>query len=379
MARYGALDDPAAIYSATIENTDRAIARLVAKLEELGELNNTLIVYTSDHGSYREDRNGGLRGNKGSQFQGGLLTPGIFFWPDGFDGQRLEDQPAGSVDLLPTLCGLLQVARPRGVHLDGSDLSPLLTKSGKFERSQPLFWSWPTGQPSASLRKGKYTLMGYRAEEYRSKKDRETIERLVKRLHPLVEKEMKRKIERRELFSLIFNSSFKTQSTEALRRQFVHLNGFQESWSGAIKEKAGVFRKFELYDLEGDPRQLTDIATREPEVTERLKRELLRINASVLADAPIWGKEAVERENEEETLEQLLVRLNTHDLPAAYKVAVHQDYVDRRIEEMKPTQRPLVGALWKEQRRLHPNMKNRGHSFIRILEYVARGGVMPSK
>lgn len=379
VARYGALDDPAAIYSATIENTDRAIARLVAKLEELGELNNTLIVYTSDHGSYREDRNGGLRGNKGSQFQGGLLTPGIFFWPDGFDGQRLEDQPAGSVDLLPTLCGLLQVARPRGVHLDGSDLSPLLTKSGKFERSQPLFWSWPTGQPSASLRKGKYTLMGYRAEEYRSKKDRETIERLVKRLHPLVEKEMKRKIERRELFSLIFNSSFKTQSTEALRRQFVHLNGFQESWSGAIKEKAGVFRKFELYDLEGDPRQLTDIATREPEVTERLKRELLRINASVLADAPIWGKEAVERENEEETLEQLLVRLNTHDLPAAYKVAVHQDYVDRRIEEMKPTQRPLVGALWKEQRRLHPNMKNRGHSFIRILEYVARGGVMPSK
>jgi len=221
--------------------------------------------------------------------------------------------------------------------------------------------------------------MGYRAEEYRSKKDRETIERLVKRLHPLVEKEMKRKIERRELFSLIFNSSFKTQSTEALRRQFVHLNGFQESWSGAIKEKAGVFRKFELYDLEGDPRQLTDIATREPEVTERLKRELLRINASVLSDAPIWGKEALERENEEETLEQLLVRLSTHELPAAYKVAVHQDYVDRRIEKMKPTQRPLVGALWKEQQRLHPNMKNRGHSFIRILEYVAGGGQIPGK
>ena len=64
----------------------------------------------------------------------------------------------------------------------------------------------------------------------------------------------------------------------------------------AKNEKTAVFRKFELYDLEGDPRQLTDIATREPEVTERLKRELLRINASVLADAPIWGKEAVERE-----------------------------------------------------------------------------------
>ena len=379
VARYGALDDPAAIYSATIENTDRAIARLVAKLEELGQLNNTLIIYTSDHGSYREDRNGGLRGNKGSQFQGGLLTPGIFFWPDGFDGQRLEDQPAGSVDLLPTLCGLLRVARPLGVHLDGSDLSPLLTRFGKFERIQPLFWSWPTGQPSASVREGKYTLMGYRAEEYMSKKDREKIETLVKRIHPLAEKEVRRKLERRELFSLIFNSSFKTRSTEKLRRELVHLNGFQESWSRTIKKKAGLFRKFELYDLENDPRQLTDISSRAPEITERLKRKLLQINASVLADAPIWGDKEMEPKKRKETLEQLLVRLNAHELPAAYKVAVHQDYVDRRIAEMKPAQRPLVGALWKEQLRLHPQMKNRGHSFIRILEYVAGGGVIPPR
>ena len=80
-----------------------------------------------------------------------------------------------------------------------------------------------------------------------------------------------------------------------------------------------------------------------------------------------------------ETLEQLLVRLSSHDLPAAYKVAAHQNYVDRRIAEMKPNQRPLVGALWKEQQRLHPNMKNRGHSFIRILEYIAGGGQIPSK
>ena len=96
----------------------------------------------------------------------------------------MEDQPAGSVDLLPTLCGLLRVSRPPGVHLDGADLSPLLTKSGKFERRQPLFWSWPTGQPSASLRKGNYTLMGYRAEEFRSKREKEVIEQLVRKIHP---------------------------------------------------------------------------------------------------------------------------------------------------------------------------------------------------
>ena len=97
---YGDLKDEAAIYSATIDNTDRAIGRLVAKLKEAGQLDNTLIIYSSDHGSYRTDRNGGLKGNKGSNFQGGLRSPGIFFWPKGIRGGRIESTPSGAVDLL---------------------------------------------------------------------------------------------------------------------------------------------------------------------------------------------------------------------------------------------------------------------------------------
>ena len=55
VSQYGALNDQAAIYSGTIDNTDRAIARLITKLKAMGELDNTLIVYTSDHGSYRSE------------------------------------------------------------------------------------------------------------------------------------------------------------------------------------------------------------------------------------------------------------------------------------------------------------------------------------
>ena len=58
VSRYGGLNDQAAIYSGTIDNTDRAIGRLVARLEKLGELENTIIVYASDNGSYRPERNG---------------------------------------------------------------------------------------------------------------------------------------------------------------------------------------------------------------------------------------------------------------------------------------------------------------------------------
>ena len=75
------VNDPAAIYSGTIDNTDRAIARLLAKLEEVDAPENTLIVYSSDNGSYRADRVGNLRGKKGSNYEGGIRVPGIISWP----------------------------------------------------------------------------------------------------------------------------------------------------------------------------------------------------------------------------------------------------------------------------------------------------------
>ena len=159
---YGDLKDEAAIYSATVDNTDRAIGRLVAKLKAMGKLDNTLIIYSSDHGSYRTDRNGGLKGNKGSNFQGGLRSPGIFFWPDGFRGGRVENTPSGSVDLLLTICGLAGIDKPKGVHLDDADLSPLLTEKGTFKRVQPLLWLSPSSGHLATLREGNYMLMGYR-------------------------------------------------------------------------------------------------------------------------------------------------------------------------------------------------------------------------
>ena len=86
---YGELNDQAAIYSATIDNTDRAIGRLVEHLKEIGEFDNTVIIYTSDHGSYRHERNGNLRAGKGSMFEGGLRVPGIICWPNGIQGGRI--------------------------------------------------------------------------------------------------------------------------------------------------------------------------------------------------------------------------------------------------------------------------------------------------
>jgi len=70
---------------------------------------------------------------------------------------------------------------------------------------------------------------------------------------------------------------------------------------------------------------------------------------------------------------QLLAQIDKQELPEGYQGKRHQAYVDRVMASLKPEQRARVGQLWKEKRRLQPQMENAGRSFVRILEYVARG------
>ena len=110
--------------------------------------------------------------------EGGTRTPGIIHWPKGIKGGRVESTPAGAVDLLPTICGLLGVEKPDNVHLDGTDLSPLLTGDrSDFERHQPLTWHSPTSQPIVAIREGKYSLVGWRDREY--PKDQAAIQAIM--------------------------------------------------------------------------------------------------------------------------------------------------------------------------------------------------------
>lgn len=223
----------AAIYSATIDNTDRAIARLLKKLDEIGSPENTLVIYASDNGSYRDDRTGGLRGRKGMNWEGGIRVPGIFHWPGTIRAGARSTQPAGLVDVLPTVCGLLGIETPQKIHLDGSDLSPILLQGDKdIERHQPLFWHLQKSRPIVALRDGS--------------------------------------------FSLVADPDYEL-STD---------NMFQEAWIPVIKQ--GGYKNFRLFDLSRDPNQTTNLAADHPELLERMKRDLLRINASIMRDAHDW-------------------------------------------------------------------------------------------
>ncbi len=79
---------------------------------------------------------------------------------------------------------------------------------------------------------------------------------------------------------------FKDKEAEKLRGQYIRLNMFQESGIPAIK--AGAYTRFQLFDLARDPGQQTDVSTRFPKIVARLRKKLLGINASVMADAHDW-------------------------------------------------------------------------------------------
>lgn len=235
VSSYGDLGDRGALYSATIENTDRAIARLLTVLRQQAPLEETIIIYASDNGSYRDDRTGGLRGRKGANWEGGIRVPGIFSWPGKITSGATCREPAGLVDLLPTLCGLLELAPPAGVHLDGSNLAPLLTRDAdRFRRHQPLFWHLQRSRPIVALREGDYSLVAER--DYTLSSD----------------------------------------------------NMFREEWIPTIKQ--GGYRNFQLYNLRADPGQTRNLAEQEPDRLARLRAKLFEINASVMEDGPDWQR-----------------------------------------------------------------------------------------
>ncbi len=79
--KYKAYSIKDAEYLANIENLDRAIGRLIEFLKENQLIDNTLIIFSSDNGSYRQASNGNLRAVKSYLYDGGIRVPGIIHWP----------------------------------------------------------------------------------------------------------------------------------------------------------------------------------------------------------------------------------------------------------------------------------------------------------
>jgi len=113
--------DASARYDAEILFNDRQLARLDAQLERQGLRDDTLFVFTSDHGEGFMEH--GQRSHRSDLFQEELHVPWILRWPAELSAGRRVSAPAGHVDIAPTVAGLLGLDAPASWR--GRDLSRL--------------------------------------------------------------------------------------------------------------------------------------------------------------------------------------------------------------------------------------------------------------
>lgn len=213
---FSQLNETSANHYGELAAMDRSIGTLRQKLRDLGLAENTLLVFNSDNGGLpgiTPETVGGLRGLKGSVFEGGLRVPGIIEWPVVIKTPRVTSHPACTMDLFPTVADILGL--PANVFiqpLDGVSLKPLFTAE-TGPRAKPIPFRF--GKKAALVDNG----------------------------HKLL----------------------------------------TENLAGG---------KFQLYDLEADPKETRDLATEQPELFGKMKRDLLAWNVTV--EASFVGRDYTE-------------------------------------------------------------------------------------
>lgn len=177
-----------ATYLAAIETLDRSVGRLLARLDELGLREDTMVVFLSDNGGIceryslktfqegtevgerlevdlREFSNAPLRAGKGSAYEGGIRVPCLVRWPGVVERGTTTDTPVHVVDWLPTLLDIAGTRAPADHKVDGVSLVPLLKGGSLSERA--LYWYLPLydllwgATPCAIIREGDWKLIEY--------------------------------------------------------------------------------------------------------------------------------------------------------------------------------------------------------------------------
>lgn len=116
-------------FYATIARIDENLGRLRAFLKNEGLAENTLLIFLTDNGTAEGENvfNAGMRGKKGSPYDGGHRVPCFLHWPaGGFDKPVTVNRLTAHLDLLPTLVDLCALQLPKPISFDGVSLRPLL-------------------------------------------------------------------------------------------------------------------------------------------------------------------------------------------------------------------------------------------------------------
>lgn len=188
-SKFASLADQTRQWAAMVTRIDAHFGNILAALEDPNNdgdnsdtvAANTLVVFQSDNGgpkgsnNLQLNANGGLRGNKGGIYEGGIRVPLVMRWPKKINRRSTlragsnSDRVVDVTDLLPTFCELARTPAPHGI--DGVSIAPLLLGEG-VQRNRE-FIIHEAGN-SASIIRGNFKLVRHRrgrAELYDLAKD----------------------------------------------------------------------------------------------------------------------------------------------------------------------------------------------------------------
>jgi arylsulfatase A len=208
----------AGLYGDVIQEVDASVGAIMEALSRFGLERDTLILFSSDNGPWLSYGNhggsaGGLREGKGTVWEGGVRVPLVARWPARIPPGSVCTEPAMTIDLLPTLAALCAAPMPaRGV--DGKDITDLLLARPGSRCPHEAYYFYYGLNELQAVRAGRW--------------------------------------------KLVLPHTYRT------------MQGQQPGRDG----KPGQYRQVrlaepQLYDLESDPGETTDLAAREPEIVRR--------------------------------------------------------------------------------------------------------------
>ena len=151
-------DRPRAAYAAMISDLDEHVGTIMKSLDRHGLQENTIVIFTSDNGTTHGggdpkfhvggcdapffNSTAGLRGYKGSCYEGGIRIPCVVRWPNHVAPGSTTDVPSYFPDWFPTLTEIGKATVPEDNRTDGINLFNLLKGQSIPKRNAPMIWDF---------------------------------------------------------------------------------------------------------------------------------------------------------------------------------------------------------------------------------------------
>lgn len=207
------------LYGDVIMELDWSVGQILAALRRHGLEQHTLVIFTSDNGPWLSYGNhagsaGPLREGKGTCWEGGVRVPFLARWPGQIPAGAVCAEPAMTLDLLPTMARLVDAPLP-GHPIDGVDIWPLLTGQPGARNPHSAYYFYFGNNELQALTAGRW--------------------------------------------KLVLPHTYRTLAGQPPGRD-----------GQPAKYQQRKVERPELYDLEADLGETTDLAGRHPEVVDRL-------------------------------------------------------------------------------------------------------------